>query len=86
MTLNDRFDIPEEFDPVSWKCPQCGALSKTEMKTIGKDKASRICLNNWHTRYPDKPVEVKYTGPIEEPNHPELPSEPGAPHFYLLRI
>lgn len=60
----------------SLKCPECNASSPSEMKIIGR----RICLNNWHTRYPDKPVEVKYTGPIEEPSHPESPSEPAAPH------
>lgn len=67
-------------------CPQCGATEPTKMgdpvigDVVFRDKFNReqglvmniMCLNNWHTRYPDKPT-------IVAPNHPESPSEPAAP-------
>lgn len=61
-------------------CPRCGASDKNSLNgntIIGKIDgrlANIVCLNNWHTRYPEKPTV------IGESNHLESPLKPDAPH------
>lgn len=58
-------------------CPSCEATDPSEilgkLREISRTRTDALCLDNWHTRYPDKPT-------IVELNHPESPSKPGAPH------